>query len=653
MLRDCDFQLDYRSDRENIASKFLEPALSNSRTYDRAVGYFTSGMLVCVIPGLQRFVVRHGHVRLIASPQMTDEDMAAISKGYANRKELAIRRVAEAVDSFLLAAAADARSLLSTLIGEGILDVKLAVAIGTGIYHEKIGIFGDGRDFIAFTGSLNETAAALALNFESIDVYRSWVEPDRVAAKRRDFEELWANRTPNVEILDFPDYLKNRITSAGRIPQSTNIAQPGVGLRAYQVRAVSAWVTADKRGFLSMATGSGKTRTALECCRIALQQGTRTVVILVPLKHLADQWAEAVLAELGIRAIICYGDNSWRDEVQLARVGQHVSRLPIVLIATYATAQSPQFVSLVHRLDEDRLLIADEAHNVTASMAQLVLNECYQQRLGLSATPDRYLDEIGTRRILDYFGGIIFEYSLGDAIAEGYLTRYRYEPILCVLTDAEQLEYDELVSMMSADARGRHSLLLLNKRESLLERAWDKMKKFEEAFAKDPEVGDEGHTLVYCQPELMDVVMGFVGHTLGIRAHRFTAKESVEARRGILERFVRGELKVLVAIRCLDEGVDIPSVRTAFVLNSTSNPKEFVQRRGRILRRAAGKDRAVIYDFVVLPQRSGAEDRDLLAKELKRFWEFASLAENRDEAHLRLASFARNIGLESKDVGEA
>jgi superfamily II DNA or RNA helicase len=645
MLRSTSFKRSYRSGRDDIARDFLAPAMLSARRYDRASGYFTSGLLRYISTAVRGLVANGGKMRLVVSPYLDEQDVASIRRGYLERGSVIAARLESEVANFLASADDDGKSMLRELIRLHVLDIKVATtAVLSGIFHEKIGIFLDGLDSVAFTGSLNETVAGASINFESIDVFLSWVEPDRVREKIADFEALWNNDTPNINVEDFPESALRALSNGAPSPSGL---RPAVSLRSYQEGAVAAWDKAGRRGILSMATGSGKTITAISAIASRIAERPNTVVtILAPYKHLVEQWAAEVTKLLSVTVVQCHSSNDWRSDLQRLRMRQALGAVePVIMVATYLTAQGQDFIAQVDRLQGHRLIVADEVHNITLENADQILLPIYVERLALSATPRRFRDEAGTERIEQYFGGVVFEYTLEEAIRDGALTPYVYRPIVCTLTPTEQIEYDRI--MADADGTDR-DILLLSKRNALLETSLDKLNKFEEAFSNSRAV-KQGHSLVYVHHELLDIVMSFVGGTLGVFAHRFTARETLDERREILARFVSGELKVLVAIRCLDEGVDIPSVHTAFLLNSSSNPKEFVQRRGRVLRRYVGKTEATIYDFVVLPRAKSTSDEALLQKELARFMEFARLAKNSKEAQDVLQDFARQIDLSLPD----
>ncbi len=650
-MRSLEFKQAYRSDVDDIAREFLGKALSHADFYDRAAGFFTSSALIPLSRGLEDFVRSPGYIRLVVSPQLTEADVEAIESGYAARDSIIENRLAASVEQMELTADRHSFGLLTWLVAHRRLDIRVATPErpGAGIYHEKFGIVGDSDSAIAFSGSLNETGAAYELNFESIDVYCSWLEPRRVALKRKAFEQLWENQTPKITVVKFPEALRKRLLisapSSVPGPRPPNTRFTNIELRGYQEAAIQAWRSNNFCGILSMATGTGKTKTALECINLAAQDGSNISIVLAPLKHLCEQWADELRTLLSNDVIVCNSDHDWKSTLPLAvrraKVKTNGDGRRLSIVATYDTAESSEFQKFLPLFGGNTLFVADEMHNITRARADVLLIEHFEKRLGLSATPERYLDEAASKAVIGWFHGIVFTYTLGQAIDNSFLTPYQYLPKITHLTDAESFEYDQLIKevealsnepSVSVSERRRRISILLTKRESLLERSSEKLRLFGSILASD-DVRESTHNLVYVHPEYLDVVQHMIGRENHLTNHRFTAGESTTERKEILSDFASGRYAFLIAIRCLDEGVDIPATKNAFILNSSANPKEFVQRRGRVLRLWPQKVCAKIYDFVVLPRRIVSKrDESLVTREYSRFREFADLAINRNQA---------------------
>jgi len=680
-LRDLQLSYEYRSDSTNIVDDFYIPCLRESKEYLRAVGFFTSNGLALGAKGLAAFINREGHMRLVASPWLEPEDIEAFTKGYEAKENILERALLRQFGEELLTEASlltrHRLECLAWLIADERLEIKLAIpspsllSNGHGIYHEKIGVFIDvDGNSVAFTGSPNETVGGLVSNFESIDVFKSWEDTHgRVERKRSNFERLWNDLTSGLTVVEFPVAVKRRLlrfrtatrpetdlesetSKSSNVPVSTPtkvVDVPShIKLRNYQVKAVEAWRANDGKGILAMATGSGKTITALaSAVGLFKEIGKIFVVVTCPFQHLVDQWARE--AELfGFRPILAYQTrHSWLNTLNACIVDYNLgNRDNVLVIASHATFIGEPMQNTLSKVKRPSLIIADEVHHLGAEKGRISLPQMFVYRMGLSATPKRWFDEEGTTALEEYFGQTVYEFPLKDAIREGCLSKYYYYPHLVELTIDELQEYEDLtikiVRMFESGAvPGEVPALdfLLRKRSYILNTASEKLNAVGELVRRGPELH---HALFYCVHGQIDEVTHLLGNVLGIRVHHFTMEESVEERKRLLESFAKVELQALIAIRCLDEGVDVPSTQTAYMLASSSNPREFIQRRGRILRKSPEKEFAVIHDMIAIPSRSyfcNSEtrptfntERRILKKELTRFREFAECSENRFQA---------------------
>lgn len=411
--------------------------------------------------------------------------------------------------------------------------------------------------------------------------------------------------------------------------------RPEIKPRPYQQEAIDAVKNNDWSGILEMATGTGKTITSLIIADHFFQEkGKIFLTIIVPFTHLVEQW-EKNCRDMGFTNITtCFGSKShWTGKLQtdvrdfnLGIIDRHVA------ITTYRTAASKQFNELVSKIRGKSFLIADECHYF--GVGSLRNNQLwgFEAKVGLSATPQRWWDEDGTSYIRDFFGDTVYEYDMKTAIQTGALTEYTYQPLMIDLTDEELERYERftkrLITLYGEDHPDQEEISEINRKRALiLSRAENKKEMLYSIFCKKNRE-EVSHTLVYCAPGEVEVLTKNLAG-FGYRVHRFDSKVSLEDRMQILKSFDEGAIQILVAIKCLDEGVDVPSTRTAYFLASTSNPREFVQRRGRILRTYPGKNLAEIYDFIVLP--SGASDqlyKSIASKEIPRFAEFSRFAIN-------------------------
>jgi DNA phosphorothioation system restriction enzyme len=680
-LAELTLDISYRSDEGSVVADFYVPCLERSTVYRRAAGYFSSHGLALAARGLAHLIKSGGRIQLVVSPQLSADDVEAIQQGYKSREEVLEEAARRALTDPETELSRNRLSALAWMIATGTLDIKIALRadpitgrLSRGIYHEKIGIFSDNAgNHVAFTGSGNETEGGLLANFESIDVYCSWRDPDgRVARKIAAFERLWHDSTAGLIVLDFNRISKDLLAKfkgesppefdlesvAATIPNRAAAGRPRrpttIALREYQDEAVRSWFKNNGTGILEMATGTGKTITALAACtRLADQIGLQAVIIVCPYRHLVTQWSKECL-RFRMQPLLAFESRArWYEELtaRLSDLSRDTSAFFCVVV-TNSTFASESFQQRLRYFPSKTMLIADEVHNLGAARLATALPENVRLRLGLSATPERWLDPEGTERLRSYFGKVI-EPRLGirEAIQLGALVPYRYYPILVDLTDEERAGYLDLSAKISRfygvdEANPDNPILtaLLLKRARLIGTAANKLKALRQLGESHRHAGQ---MLFYCgdgQVESdvdesirrqVEEVTRVLGNELGIKVAPYTANTDVDERSTLREDLEAERLQGLVAIRCLDEGVDIPSVRTAVILASSTNPRQFVQRRGRVLRRCEGKEHAEIYDMIVVPPieaKNSASERSLLRKELTRFAEFADIALNAGEA---------------------
>lgn len=690
---------EYRSDTSDLVVEFYEPCLEQTALYQRAVGFFASTSLAVAAKGINSLIRNGGKMQLIASPRISREDADAIEQGLKQRSKVIEKAIISQLEQEFEQIVVNRLASLAWLLANELLEIRLAVPkrdpFGA-VYHEKLGIFSD-RDgnLIAFSGSANETESGLIDNFECIDVFPSWDErvEERARKKAENFLNLWNNKTPRLEVLNFPEAAKRSLIRFADHPSSTNfrsktsgaqisgelmdslaLSQPGtpsipseLRLRPYQHEAISNWMKNRGRGTLKMATGSGKTITALSAaCELWNRQLLKYLIIVCPYKHLVVQWAREA-KKFGINPILGYqSTRNWETQLSDGIYAVNNGTLPFVCcITTNTTFSGDVFQELIRYAPQKTFLVADEVHNLGAERLTKCLPESVPFRLGLSATPERYFDDSGSASIFAYFGEVLEpEFTLKDAIDCGALVHYDYYPVIVELTELEAEQYIELtkkigIAIASTDSDFNDPSLtaLLTKRARLVATAENKIPIVRSLVR--PRL-NQTHTLFYCgdgsvedqstgdMRRHIEVVQGALTEE-GFRTETYTAETKLDERESIQRKFDDGTLPGIVAIRCLDEGVDIPSTRTAFILASSANPRQFIQRRGRILRSHESKRKAELFDLIVVPPPSDETvteiERGLLRKELVRFVEFAELADNNGEARMVLLPLQRRFGL--------
>lgn len=655
-LADTEWADRYATSRDNLVDAFYGPALRAAATYDRATGYFRSSFYSLTRDSVAAFALRGGTTRLLCSPDLEATDIEALQRG-GNARQASDDALRQELARILAHPhAASGAEILAALYANRSLEIRLAVPAGRGIFHDKFGVFTDIAGFqVSFAGSVNETWSAWHPygNHESFEVFTSrGPEAHRPAAHAHHFEQLWSGRadgltvtTPSDEALaqlrehiqrDPVDVLAQATTSQDRGSRRA--------LMDHQRQALRGWRDAGRRGILKHATGSGKTITALEAVREHLHAGG-AVLVIVPSILLMAQWDAEVrreLADLDVAVLLAGGGHSeWQARLRAFTAPRGEPR---VTIATVATASSTAFLGRVEGGDH-LLVVADEVHRTGAPRTARALTIEAGPRLGLSATPERAGDHVGTERLMTYFGGVVPpEFTLADAVAAGRLCRYEYHIHVVGLTDEEQDQWDALSaeirklaaraanddqppSLSNVDPYLKH---LLIKRARIAKGAAEKAVRAAEVLAQKYSAGDRW--LVYCDDtgQLENVRRELASRSISTMPYYAGMKSD---RNATLERFER-DGGIVVAIKCLDEGVDIPAVSHALIAASSRNPREFIQRRGRVLRVHQGKTRAVVHDLFVDPPTTSDGDafRSLILGELARAGEFAEHAENESAA---------------------
>ena len=450
--------------------------------------------------------------------------------------------------------------------------------------------------------------------------------------------------------------------------------------RAYQMEAFDNWKNEPNRqkGLFAMATGTGKTLTSLNCLlSIYNKYGFYKAIILVPTVTLVDQWADECHKFHFDNIIkVCSKNADWRRDINNIKVKECLQsnggRYSYIIISTYASfAKDSVFDALTSfpaNVRKQILLIADEAHNMGGGlMAQRLLDIKYLRRIGLSATPERQFDDVGNHKLMDFFGCVdsyTFEYSMAEAIENGALCRYYYYPHIVRLTENEMAEYVELskkiVKIMGFnDEKSKECLkMLLLKRKRIIHKAANKLSVFQQIVRQRMmEKGSLNYTLVYVpegnkpdnfeadifdqsdtiasDPETEHLIDDFTRIVRDMDSHIIVRQFTSEStdRDAMLKGFADGSIDVLTSMKCLDEGVDVPRSELAIFCASTGNPRQFIQRRGRVLRIHKDKRFAIIHDLIVIPDNVFDEEcypleKSLVESELKRVRDFALLSKN-------------------------
>lgn len=649
----------YKSRIDDLCNDFFIPLLSKSKKYDRGVGYFSLSVLSELSDGIIPYIKNGGKIRVITSVELKPEDLLIISQGYSIAEEKLLIEIINQIETEIDEIHHLNLDFICNLIAAKIIEIKIAYLPDGGLYHEKIGILEDfdGED-ILFIGSQNETYNGYKKNAETLTVIKSWVDGlEEINEQKFYFEKLWNNLEESIKVFDLPDAAINRLFSKYRkssdyyeaiLKIEDKFKKPSKKLHDFQEKAINYFIENNYHGFYEMATGTGKTFTAVKTIeRVSKNRDFKPlyVVILVPQVDLQDQWKKEIV-ELGISPYLFGGhadSRDWEDNLNRSIIDFYTKNETVISICIYDTYFS-KIYDKINNTDMVTMIVVDEAHELSKNQISK-LSGSFNIKLGLSATPERH-SKIETEQIINYFtnGVGTYKYSIDDAIENGFLSRYQYYPIFVNLTEAEYEEYKEktrkLVIEMNKKTEEKDEQRiqeLSNERSAIVKKAKNKISKLREMI-QSHEYNFE-NSVVYCghgknadtDSSIIDTVTEYL-YQGGLKVTQFTSK--TQFRTQVLSEFENGFYDTLVAIKCFDQGVDVPKLDKIYILSSDSLMRQTIQRRGRVLRKCkeTGKEIAHIFDFVTLPPEGiidGVGIKPLISKEIKRMAEYSRLAENR------------------------
>ena len=674
-LSDLPLKISYRSKGpDNIIDQLLIPGLKCSKVYKRSVGYFSSGVFEIIGNGLKELSERNGEIRLICNPELSNEDIEGIRLGYHLKESIIRHRVEIDLEESIKQIDDQNLKLLINLIGNGRMNVLVVdLEDECGIYHDKIGLLiDDDNNKVLFVGSPNESIGGYRNNYEKIRVSMSWKDGDyeRIQDDEQEFDDIWNGLNDYITRIDYTELVLARLENEKKRRGLEEAPKGGIELREYQKAAISAWENNNYHGFYVMATGTGKTWTAIYSALKVMEQESILLVICAPYKHLVRQWYEDVHSVLpSSRTIMVTGENhNWEDEfLDAIYNSRYNSGGSIVVISTIVSFNMPRFKRIVDKSRLKKMLIVDEAHRFINRNS--TLQEVYSYMLGLSATPSsRKNDEFG-KELMDFFGGQVYNLPIEYAIRKRYLVPYNYHPIFVNATIQEEKEFDRYSRLMAScfrngkcfdvDSLARHK----RSRLRVISMANEKITKLKWILSQ---IQEQEHFIVYCgdgrlfhndsgeETRHIQYVKEIL-HETGYKASQFTAQEDMRTRMQLVDAFNKGTIDAMVAIRCLDEGINIPSIKGALILSSNDDYREFVQRRGRILRTYTDemsgerKQIANIYDVIVLPSEHMS---NFALIELRRFYEYLRLADNSTDHMDSLEEVCAKYGIDQEALME-
>ena len=672
--------------KDPLIDDVLIPCFQSATYVDCMMGFFSSEILVSIAPGLATFITCSDEsLRLIISPLLRTEDKEAIEDSIVPSEDIATA----ALKDFVVTENSIAQhtlKCLSWLLRHGRVEIKIAM-MKDALFHPKVWLFREDDDVIAAHGSSNMTYAGIQKNIEQISISKSWEEYTQHYTTERlceQFREFWADENEACTIVSMPQAIKENLLKTYNLDippteddfhmlykQATDTIEESPatydfgkssrpsftipselrfedGPFEHQGRAVKAWCEADHQGILEMATGSGKTIAAMICAhRLYNVEKPLLIVVAAPYIPLIQQWCDEI-SPFGLKAVnLTEAKGAKKRAVELNKLEKRI-RFGIsdieIIVVSHRTLCDSEFKAELKKFDCKTLLIADEVHNLGSKGFITNPPDFFDYRLGLSATPIRQYDEEGTEQLFAFFGPIVFQFTLEDAIGR-CLVEYEYYVHPVELTEDEMDEWYALTEKIGKnawrqedlDADDEYLMKLLRDRRALLENAENKIAVLEDVLTQREDFTKLRHTLIYTSDkapqQLKDVNTLLNKH--GVLFHQLTYEETGdrEKTRRIIQSFQEGTLRVLTAKRVLDEGVNIPEIEKAFILASTTVERQWTQRRGRLLRtcRETGKRHSEIHDFMALPTDLDNIDdtaRTLIESELKRIQAFAYLAKN-------------------------
>lgn len=721
MITDVKFQNSYSSGYHEPKEFFTE-ALIESKTFDLGLGFFSSSGIRSLAYGFAIFIANGGKMRVVINDILSEEDKRAIMLGQSDIVsdklcELIIRDIEKMKQTF---SQADEQffKCFAYLISLKRIEFIATLSTKGGLGHDKYGIFTDAENNkVAFIGSANFSQTALEVNSETITVFTSWKDKDRVDEYQTMFNSSWQsdtdhlvhipidrvkayvaqdfNNSSTIELIKagitlrdiessdtqcskpLPQYLIEKLEKKEAEPRF-----PFPEIRQAQISAYDAWINNDHKGIFAMATGTGKTVTALNCVLNEYKRdGYYKVIIVVPTQALARQWENEAKSFNFQNIISTLSDKDWKDSLNRYVTKSILDRKKsIVIITTYATFNLKHFQSFIASVKglDTFTFVADEAHNLGAGGSLKHLPTGIGRRIGLSATPERVYDEYGSKKLYEFFNSeppkYTFRFTMKEAIDANILCHYDYHPIFVPLTSIEMQEYkrvtEQLRKFIDPDT-GKYkeeAEMLLMKRKRIIHKAENKkvsIVKMLDSLSIDQKLNytfvfvPEGYEPDYATADSYDIQDEDI-HLIDEYATIFKERKykyhkyisGLEDAPTILQSFANGDIDVLLSMKCLDEGVDIPRAEHAIFLSSTGNPRQFIQRRGRVLRKHKDKEKAIIWDMIVIPPdldnpENLPLEKNLFLGEVKRIVNFAALADNRVEIlYGELKNICFNLGID-------
>ncbi|MGY5151898.1 MAG: DEAD/DEAH box helicase family protein [Candidatus Nitrosopumilus sp. bin_6a] len=679
-FKNLHLKIKYDSDEDDVLENFYIPILQNSVSYKRIAGFFSSTSLSVAARGIVEFAKNGGKMQLITSSYFSKNDLEILKTHNKTKEEILSENFQKELSELDDLLQTDHLRALGWMLKNNLLEIKIVdlvnekdeldsenVPTKSGMFHMKVGIFDDGNNLVSFSGSINESATGWLYSIEEIKIFKEWLEGQQeyVYEDLKEFDKFWSNKAKKSQTYDIPTAIKNELIKiAPKNLDELNINYPSSKtiisskpvekkeLREHQKTALDAWKNNHFHGILAMATGSGKTITSLFASEMASK--STITIICAPTVPLIQQWESEIKKFDNSAAIIIAGTekSNWKELLgpKLApyRLNSNLEQIKnrTYILCTNKTASNTDFVNLWKDIPSEHVqLIADEVHHLGAPDLQNIFNIDSSRRLALSATPERQWDDQGNQKILEYFGKTIFEYDLQQAIDDGYLAHYTYHPLFAEMNLEEFQEYYDLTKQIGQET-AKHKQKekqagislpltpfhkrLLEERALIKKKTADKVNVFENWCNSIK----QNQILVFCEDtEQMDDLISVLNQT-GKKYVKYKSDMNNSQKIQSLNFFKEGQIELLLAIRCLDEGLDVPDCSACVIVSSSTSIREFVQRRGRVLRATSRVKIANIYDIIVIPPSEYLPEQDdaarkMIDSEMNRVKTMADCADNR------------------------
>jgi len=692
---------------------FYRNVLPITKEVELGLGYFSSTAFEALAKAFTWESEMIPNFKVISNDCLSLEDISVVTTELAE-KDLALSNLD--IDTFRRYWEAMSKrkkrgyDFLRLLIEHGNFQLKLAYSPNGGIVHHKFAVFYDDKNnYIITHGSMNFSSNALLHNIETLHAVPSWFL-DRYNVQVADyyknlFQRLWYNREKDVEVIEGDNVIsllkkvvpkksikqlidENKEEEATHKPIDnekedkqnellSKLTVSGFELREYQIRAIQNWEQNGFSGIWSMATGTGKTITAIqgiEYLKESKSIKSLIVTVVVPSTVLIEQWAKQLEKEGYFEVIRAYGNVSKWEKDLLSAIRYVRNRTGLIAIVATHYAFRKHIAHRLRKIELKQILVVDEVHTIGTENGLNALPEEVEWRLGLSATPVRQYDDEGTKRVFEYFKqqpSNQFIYTIKEAVEDGFLSPYSYTPLSVYLTEDEMKEYVELtekiIRLINSEDEDKQQICnqLLIKRHRIVERANNKLEPAVNLITEVNNKNDSPYGIIYSpdgnypdtseeeqdREEWIAKILKNIAKN-GVVAHRFVQNDSSEH----LEHFSTGRLCWIVAKKRLDEGVDIPRAENAIIVASSRTLRQYIQRRGRVLRIHENKQKAMIYDFLVLPPLDNQNPQEkqigkkLVMQELSRAYEFMKGSKNYEEVEKEIEIVAENYGIDIKEI---